>query len=163
MNTANIIELLNSEFKTVPVTSTGTELSPQWELLSTATLAHLVWHGLKQKLNDPNGAKTLSDIEKDANSRKVLDSIEANEVRMVSGRIADPVEAELMKQARNIVANKLIAKGHKLKDYKLADLTKLAEAMLENYPAVEQTLRANAEATVAAAVDAKSKFADIEI
>lgn len=161
--TSEIYTTLSESFASVPVTSTGFEMKPDWNKMDINTLAHLAWHGLKQKLNDPNGAKDLSDSEKNGNSRKVLDSLEANEVRMVSGRTMDPVEAELMKQARAIVANKLLSKGHKLKDYKLAAITKLAEDMLVKYPELAAKLRSNAEAAVATANEAKATYANIEI
>jgi hypothetical protein len=145
-----LFAVLKTEWSKAPITSIKEDMEVQWELMTVETIAHLAWHGLKQKLNDPNGAKELSISDKRVNSRKVLDSLEKNEFRVASVRSGDPIEAELMKLARAIVANKLLSKGHKLKDYKMAELNTLADSMLAKYPAVEADLRAKATATVEA-------------
>jgi hypothetical protein len=152
--------VLNNSWSKAPITSIKEELSVDWNLMTLETIAHLAAHGLKQKINDPNGAKTLTDSDKRVNSLKVLDSLHANTFRIVSTRSGDPIETELMKLARNIVANKLLSKGFKLKDYKMADLDEKAEAMLEKYPNVEADLRAQATATIESK---KKAYAEIEI
>lgn len=149
-----IIAALQKNWATVPVTSTDASLSPKWELMNVDTLAHLVWHGLKQKLNDPNGAKDLTDSEKNGNSRKVLDSIEANEVRMQSGRTADPIESEYMRMARADLCNRLVAKGYKLKSFTMAQINEKTVAMLSKYPEHAAQLLATATATVTARKEA---------
>lgn len=139
-----ILSLLLEKHSTIPVTSIGKELPVDWALMNDETLAHLIWHGMKQKANDPNGAKDLTDSEKEGNSLKVIDSLQKNEVRMTSGRIADPIEAETMRLAVAAVANAILTKGGKLKDYKLAALREKASKHLDKF-------RAQAEANVAKA------------
>jgi len=151
---------LNNSWSKAPITSIKDEMEIVWNSMNVETIAHLAWHGLKQKVNDPNGAKELTNSEKWANSRKVLDSLEKNEFRIASTRSGDPIESELMKLARAIVATKLLSKGLKLKDYKMADLNTLADSMLEKYPNVEADLRAKATATVEAK---KTAYDEVEI
>lgn len=129
-------------YANVPVTSIDAKLPVDWTKLSAETLAHLAWHGLKQKANDPNGAKDLTDDEKLGNSQKVIDSIEKNEVRMSSGRIADPVESEYMKRLVGIVSTAIINKGGKLRDYKMSDLRTRAEEFAKRFPEKAEAIRA---------------------
>lgn len=130
-----LLAILVRDFSKVPITSIGKELPMDWTLLNAETLAHLIWHGTKQKANDPNGAKDLSDSERLGNSEKVLNSLMQNEVRQTSGRIIDPLEAEIMRLATAAIATKIVQKhGTKaLRDYKTSDLRKRAEDALLAY------------------------------
>jgi|SRR3954462_3034422 hypothetical protein len=139
----SINEVLVATYSQVPVTSIdGLKLAVDWSKMNAETIAHLAWHGLKQKANDPNGAKDLSDSAKQGNSEKVIAAFEANEVRRTSDRIADPIEAELSRRLVAIISTAIINKGGKLKDYKMADLRAKADEFKTKYPEKTAAIRA---------------------
>lgn len=90
-------ELLIEKFPSVPMTrSKGTVTrTVDWAKMSDDTLAHLIWHGLKQKANDPLGAKDLSHNDAVGLFNKVVDQFEANELRATAIRATDNYEKEL--------------------------------------------------------------------
>lgn len=155
-----LIDILNETYPTAPVTSLKRDLQVDWSKMSPATLAHLAWHGLKQKINDPNGAKDLTNEDKLANSQKVLSNLENNIIRDTA-RSADPIEAEYNRLAMAAVANALVAKGHKLADLKTSDLRARAAKIATTLPDLHATLMAQAESAVKAKAATASALADI--
>lgn len=76
------------------------------------------------------------------------------------GSSGDPVERAALDDARDLVRSKIREKGLKLSDYKSADITEKAKAVLEKYPQIREQAAARVKAQQEAAA---SLSADIEV
>lgn len=61
------------------------------------------------------------------------------------GRTSDPVMAEALDIARELVRKAIVKAGHKLADVKAAKITELAKGAIEKNPAILETARARVE------------------
>lgn len=148
----SIINVLSEQFPKVPVTSVDGELiQVDWGKMTDETIAALAWHGLKQKANDPNGAKGLSDTAKVGNSRKVVDKAENNSLD-VRERASDPVGRELTRLATEKANEHFRAKGYKVAKIP-ADEWKAVMAKLRSHPALIKLAEQRAAETAELSID----------
>jgi hypothetical protein len=94
----NILDVLQSTYPQVSIPQKGgVKRDVDWSGMTVETLAHLVYHGLKQKTSDSYSVFKGTESEKRAQAQKVVDNLEKNDLR--AERESDPVMVELKRLA----------------------------------------------------------------
>jgi hypothetical protein len=108
------------------------------------TFAENIRNNLASKVKEEKEAGTfdLSVFQERLND--YADSYEFG-VRTGGGRTSDPVEAEAMSIARDLVRKAIVNKGVKLSDVKASNITELARGVLDKNPQIRETARARVE------------------
>lgn len=88
-----IRENLTQDFPSVTISDRKFGLADLWARANDATIAHLAWHGVKQKMGDAFSTFKGTDSEKAAQADKVLDNLVNNVIR--AARESDPLEAQV--------------------------------------------------------------------
>lgn len=90
--------MLNANYPSVRIPQkSGEARAIAWDGMSEETLAHLIYHGLKQKTSDSYSVFKGTEAEKRAQAQKVVDNLEKNDLR--AERESDPVMVELKRLA----------------------------------------------------------------
>jgi hypothetical protein len=100
----NVIQILNASYPSVriPLKTPLATRTVKWDGMTDETLAHLVFHGVKAKTSDSFSVFKGTNAEKLNQAQKVLDNLEANDLR--ADRESDPVQVELKKLAAKKVS-----------------------------------------------------------
>ena len=139
------------------IAKAATSVAVDYDNLPEVSKTYFLEYGMRQALNDATASLKLADFETPelfkaaalAMVEKKLDGIQKGELRQSVGKIGDPIEAEVMRIATATIANAILAKNGKLKDYTTKDMRERAVAMLEKYPAKAEAIRAEATANIA--------------
>lgn len=128
----------------------GLELEIDAAALPQAALDHVIYIGLRNILMDSHASITketnpddLSDAA-EAMARKKLDALMRGEVRVSSSREGDPVRAEAIRMASDIIKSALRKKGMKLSDVEPKAVRETALKLIER----DTTIMAKAKARV---------------
>jgi hypothetical protein len=108
------------------------------------TFAENVRNNLTSKLKEEKEAGSYEASVFQARLDEYCDSYEFG-VRTGGGRSSDPVMAEAMAIARDLVRKAIVKKGIKLSDVKASNITDLAKQQIEKNPAILATARARVE------------------
>lgn len=135
----------------------GLELEINPAELPQAALDHVIYIGLRNILMDSHASITKETNPDDlqdaaeAMARKKLDALMRGEVRVASSREGDPVRAEALRMASDIIKTALRKKGTKVSDVEPKAIREAATKLLERDASLLAKAKARVEEQRAAA------------
>lgn len=125
----------------------GITLSVDESKLPANALQHVIYIGLRNVLMDAHASITtetnpndLADVAK-AVSEKKLAALMAGEVRVSSAREGDPVKAEAIRIASDMVKKAIRKAGKKVSDYKTKAIRDKAVELVGKNPSITETAK----------------------
>jgi hypothetical protein len=123
----------------------GITISVDTASLPEAAMAHVVYIGLKNILQDAHAGEGNPDLAR-ADAEKKLAALMSGQVRVNTGREGDPVKARAKMIATGHAKKQWVGQGRKLRDMTTDDLNTMVQKLLEKNPSI----MAQAAAAVAA-------------
>lgn len=145
----------------IAIAKANTSLDVNVEGLEPNVLEYVIKYGLTQILNDAHSSVTpASEPDDDARKAKALSLAEkklaalvAGEVRSHGTRTGDPVMAEAIRLATQIVRNAIKASGKKLGNYSADQIRAAAVKYINSHSELLDAARVNVETNKALAAD----------
>lgn len=152
----------------IAIAKAAKSVDVDFDNLPEVSQKYFLEYGMRQALNDATASLKRSECssQTDFNAKalamvqKRLDGILKGELRQTTGRIADPLEAEVMRLAVSTISNALLSKGEKLADYTTKDLRERAVQLLERG---ENRQKFQAKAEQILAIKAAEMNIDVEV